>query len=288
MRRACVRVIQASVVFALSVSSWAQTQPLTPGQTTGQQAEKPYSFTIKPVVIDTSSASQTVLGVDYDFTGKYEFWTTRTGAGSTTIDPSVLEQTFRSGQLDLRARGTLAASKEKVPNKLLDFAGNAVLKLNAPSYFAKLGGTLKFETDQGGENKQTMFGLTGSVSKVGTLLAGDAGSILVSYGTVDPSKDTERKQLVGKLDTFRRWDFELSYSIPIRSQQIRSVDFDYRHYQEVSAPDQIKAAHRDRNRLGLVRVNLDKDFFVQYSRGSLPFDQKGERAVKIGWSAKFE
>jgi hypothetical protein len=278
----------ACVGFALSWSSNAQTtaSPIAPATST--QAAKPYSFTIRPVVIDTASAAQSALGLDYDFTGKYEFWTTRTGAGSDTIDPSILDKTFRAGQLDLRARGTLAASKEKVPNKLLDFAGNAVLKLDAPSYFAKLGGSLKFETDQSGDSKQTMAGLTGSISRVGTIVAGDAGSLLVSYGTVDPSKDADRKQLVGQLKNFRRWEAELSYSIPIRSQQIRSVDFDYRHYQEVNAPRQIRAADRDRNRLGLVRINLDKDFFLQYSRGSLPFDQKVERAVKIGWSAKLE
>lgn len=277
----------------VSTPSWGQTPPPSdaasaPANSATAKEKKPYTLSIKPVAIDTGSSTGLSLGLDYDFVGKYQFWTTSTGKDSAEIGLDDLNQTFRSGQLDLRARGTLASSKEKNPNKLLDFAANGVLKLNAPGYWAKLGGTLTFETDQGFDNKQRMFGLTGTVSKVGSLMPGDAGSVIANYGTVNPTKDETRKKLVGSLNSFRRWDLEVSYSIPVNKQKVRSIDFDYRHYQEVGAPAQIKAAGLDRNRLGIIRVNLDQDFFVQYSKGSLPFDQKSARAVKIGWSASFE
>ena len=266
-----------------------QTEPENAAANSAAAREKkPYTFTFKPVAIDTGAATGISLGVDYDFVGKYQFWTTQTGAGSDVVNPDDLDKTFRAGQFDLRARGTLASSKEKNPNKLLDFAANAVLKLNAPAYWAKLGGTLTFETDQGFDNKQQMFGLTGAVSKVGSFVPGDAGSVIVNYGTVNPTKDDVRKKLVGDLDSFRRWDLEISYSIPINKQKVRSIDLDYRHYKEVSAPAQISASGLDRNRVGLIRINLDQDFCVQYSKGSLPFDQQSQRAVKIGWTAKFE
>lgn len=272
-------------VFGQSTPPAPEPSNLTPAEV---KTEKPYSLTFKPVVLETGSSAGTSLGLDYDFKGKYEFWTTSTGADSETIDVKDLDKTFRMGQADLRARGTLAASKEKNPNKLLDFAAAAVLKLDAPSYYAKVGGGLTFETDQGFDNKQTMFSLTGAISKVRVFMPGDAGSLIANYGTVNPSQDEERKKLVGNLDSFRRWDLEVSYSIPINKQKVRSVDFNYRHYQEFSPPAQVSAAGQGRHRLGLIRVNLDQDFFLQYSKGSLPFDQKSERAVKIGWSVKFE
>lgn len=294
MGRSVTRATWALLPALLSSTSWGQTPPASPDtnaapvNSVAEKEKKPYTFSIKPVVIDSANSSGAALGLDYDFAGKYQFWTTRTGAGSKIVELDDLDKTFRAGQLDLRARGTLASSKEKNPNKLLDFIGSGVLKLNAPSYWVKLGGTLTFETDQSFDNKQRMFGVTGTVSKVGSFLPGDAGSVIVNYGKVKPTKDEERKKVTGNLNSFRRWDLELSYSIPVNQQRVRSIDFDYRHYQEVSASNPIKVAGLDRNRLGLIRVNLEQNFFVQYSKGSLPFDQKSERAVKIGWSADFE
>jgi hypothetical protein len=37
-----------------------------------------------------------------------------------------------------------------------------------------------------------------------------------------------------------------------------------------------------------VRMNAGDDYLVAYSRGRLPFDRQSDRAVKIGWSVKFE
>lgn len=292
MTRSAVLLAPCTWLFCLCTDGWAQVATAASGASAPTApvaiTEKPYSLDFKPVLLDTGSSAGTSLGLDYDFTGKYEFWSSSTGGGRPTISLDELDKTFHKGQLDLRARGTLAASAEKNPNKLLDFGAALVLKLNAQNHFARLGGTLAFETDQGFDHKQTMFGLTTTVSKVRWFIPGDAGSLIANFGTVDPSKNKERQALLGNLNSFRRWDVEVSYSIPIRNPKVRSVDFDYRHYQEVSAPSQIRSAGLDRNRLGLVRVNLDQDFFLQYSRGSLPFDQKSERTIKLGWSMKFE
>jgi hypothetical protein len=278
----------AMTVLPLAPCSWAQSPPVEATTPEATKEEKPYTLTFKPVLLDSGSSAGTSLGLDYDFKAKYEFAGSQTGAGSPTIDPNDLNKTFKKGQLDLRARGTLASSKEKNPNKLLDFSTAGVLKLDAPEAYYKIGGILAYETDQGFDNKQYMYGVTASASKVRIFMPGDAGSVLLNYGTVKPTDDAARKEAIGNLDSFKRWDVEVSYSIPINKQKVRSIDFDYRLYQETSPPDAIKAAGMDRNRLGLVRVNLDQDFFLQYSRGSLPFDQKSERVIKIGWSAKFE
>jgi hypothetical protein len=281
-------VAGAAVLGAQLASAQSAAAPSDNASGPTRASEKRYSLDFKPVVLDKGSSSGTALGLDYDLKANYPFLTSQTGAGNEVVRLEELDKTFTAGQLDLRARGSLASSKDKNPNKLLDFLADGVLVVDSAFAYYKAGARFAYETDQGFDNKQHLFGIAASASKVRILIPGDAGSAQLGFGSVVPDKNEERKKLLGSLSTFKRWDAELSYSIPIRNKALRSIDFDYRHYQEVNAPDAIKAAGMDRNRLGLVRANLDHDFFLQYSRGSLPFDQKSERAVKLGWSMKFE
>lgn len=252
-----------------------------------KDAEKPYSFSLKPVVIDSSETSGSALGMDFDFKAKKQFATSKgTSAGSITISPEQADKSEHAGQVDFRLRGTLASSKEKNPNKLVDLASKAVYTYDTDFAYYKVGGVVTYETDQSFDHKQHMFGVAGSMSKVQIAVPGDAGSLLLNYGSVKPTSDTERKAAIGgnASDSYRRWNLEASYSYPINREKIRAIHFDYRHYQETSAPAAVKSAGLDRHRLGLVRLDLDQGFFVQYSKGSLPFDARSVRAVKIGWS----
>lgn len=256
-----------------------------------KDAEKPYSFSFKPVVIDSSEASGAAFGVDYDFKVKKQFATSRgTSAGSPIITPEDVDKPEHAGQFDFRLRGTLASAKEKNPNKLVDLASKVVYTYDTNFAYFKGGGVFAYETDQGFDHKQHVLGVSGSMSKVQIVVPGDAGSLLLNYGSVKPTADTERKTALanGSLDSYRRWNLEASYSYPINRERIRSVHFDYRHYQEMSPPTAVKTAGLDRHRLGLVRVDLDQGFFLQYSRGSLPFDVRSVSAVKIGWSTNLE
>lgn len=281
-------LLLAAVGWAVNGLAQAQVPAPAVAASAAPRVEKTYSLDFKPVILDTGSSGGTSLGLDYDLKGKYEFAGGQTGVGQETIDPKDLDITIKSGQIDMRARGTLASTKEKNPNKLLDFSAAGVFKLDTPAAYYKVGGVFAFETDQAFDDRQTMFGVAASVSKVRIVVPGDAGSVLLNYGSVRPDADAERKKLTTSLETYRRWNLEVSYSIPVNQRRLRSIDFDYRHYQETGAPSAVRAAGLDRHQLGLVRANLDQDFFIQYSRGSLPFDARSERAVRIGWSLKFE
>jgi hypothetical protein len=244
-------------------------------------------LTIKPVLLDTDKTTGTSLALDYAFNKRIRFW----APGKTTVDSDVIPEgtegmVIRSGELLLLARGTIASSSAKTSNKLLDFSAMPLLVINTLPAYYKLGGTVTYETDQSREHKQTMYGAAGSFTKINLLAQGDGVTLMAAYGKVDPTADTERKKLLGTLDIYKRWNAELSYIIPIRNEQVRSIEFDYRHYQEVDAPALVKGAGLDRNKLGLIRVNLANEFFVEYSAGTLPFDQRTVRAVKVGWSLK--
>jgi hypothetical protein len=286
------RTLSFAALCLVSISLALHSAHAQPTETAdASKEEKPYSFQFKPVVLDTGSSSGASLGLDYDFKAKYKFAGGQTSVGSDTISLADLNATFRSAQIDLRARGTLASSKERNPNKLLDFLGLGVYRIDTPAAYYKLGALVAYETDQGFDNKQYMVGLAASASKVTIFTPGDAGSVLLNFGNVNPSTDAQREKLLGSLgslSSFKRWNLELSYSVPINKSKVRSIDFNYRHYQEISPPAAIRDADLDRYRIGLIRINLDQDFFVQYSRGSLPFDQRSERTIKLGWSLKFE
>lgn len=95
----------------------------------------------------------------------------------------------------------------------------------------------------------------------------------------------------GNLKGYRRWDAEVVYRIDLKgavlSIPLKSLEFQCRHFQEVSAPAAVEQASIDRSRLGTIRLNLGDDKFIAYSRGSLPFDKQRDRTVRIGWEYRF-
>lgn len=250
---------------------------------------KPFQATFKPVVIDRADRAGTTLGIDYhlDYL-KPLGGRGRTSQGSPVVAAGEENTVITEGELAARLRGTVTASKEKNPHKLIDLEGAWRYVISTTPAWYRLGANLTFETDQSFANKQLAYGLSAAASKVSILKPGDAGSVLLHMARVDPRQDVARKTAEGSLHGFPRWNLEASYSLNLSHPKLRSIDFNYRHYQELSPSRAIRAAGLDRNRLGLVRLNLDQDFFLQYSRGSLPFDQRSVRAVKIGWTAKFE
>ena len=262
----------------------------TETQTADSKMErKPFIVSIKPVLIDSADKTGASLGIDYDINYLRTLGSRgRTSAGQPTVSVEEADVVITEGEIAARLRGTLASSKEKNPNKFVDLSAAGYYVISKTEIWTRLGGGLTFETDQGFDNKQNSFGLNAAFSKVTIIKNGDSGSIFLNVARVNPTSNKARKTAEGKLEPFNRWNFETSYSLNTNQNKLRSIDLNYRLYQEISPSSAVKGAGLDRNRIGLIRFNLDQDFFVQYSRGSLPFDQKSVRAVKIGWAAKFE
>lgn len=260
----------------------------------GNNNVAPDGFVVKPELLSTNNSNGSTLGLDYSYKRKFVFGNMHTAKGPDeetgapgTISVDALDATVvTGGVIDLLARGTLADTGAITSNKMLDFSATGSYARDARWGYMSLGGRLKFETDQGGSNSQTVYGLSASYTKADVLQNGAYLSLQLGYGTVDPTGDVQRKAVVATLSTFQRGDFELSYNYPLHGAPFKGLEFNYRLYQEAAASAAIKAAGLDQFQLGLVRANLQKDFFVEYSAGSLPFDQQSVRAVKIGWSMK--
>lgn len=207
---------------------------------------------------------------------------------------------------EVYVKGTATADADKNPNKLVDASGSyswvyTTSSRKRTNMFA-LGGQAKYETDQSFDNQQYVYGLRGTFTDLPGCAAGvvcDRMNFLgLSLGIqrVDPSKDKARKAALGggAMEPYERAEFEGFYKFYLPSQwrYLSDVEFNYRHFQELDPSDTIRRAGLQRHRLGLVRLNfgwggkgataVDPSMFIQYSRGSLPFDTKAERVVKVG------
>lgn len=287
-------------VYCFAATASAQTEtPATPAASGTKEAPNNVpsdGFAFKPVLLDTNTSTGSTLGLDYSYKWKKVFGGMHKAKGPDeqsgppgVLTPQEVDKTVVSGGvIDLLARGTLANSDAKTSNKMLDFSVTGSFARDSENGYSSLGGLLTFETDQGGDNKQTMYGLSASYTKADVFAKGAYLTLQLGYGTVDPTADVQRKKLLGSLTTYQRGNLELSYNYPVHGTQIKGWEFNYRLYQESSAPPAIKAAGLNESQLWLVRANLPQDFFLEYSSGSLPFDQQSVRAVKIGWSIKVQ
>lgn len=224
------------------------------------------------------------------------------------VIPTWVAFTDCSGEVS--AKGALTTDAGKNPNKLLDFSGSYswmhTMSSRASTQMFAMGGQTKYETDQSFDNKQFVFGLKGTYTNLAGCTSSTVGGacepalhflgLSAGLQRVNPSTDKARKTALAgaSLENYQRWEFEgfYKYNLPREWNYLSDVEFNYRHFQELSPPAVIREAGLYRHRLGLVRLNfglagkgataVTPKMFVQYSKGSLPFDTNSERMVKIG------
>lgn len=242
----------------------------------------------RPVLIQAGGQTESNLGIDYDLSYRKTRLFAPPEFPSDTVPDGQAQQNIGELDLTLNVRGTLTASKNKTPNKLIDFTGTTNYALSTTPAWYYAGAAIQYESDQSFDNRQWAYGLTGAVALDDILQNGDYANFLIRLARVTPINDPARKSATGKLDAFQRINVEIDYTFNTGHAQVKSINFNYRHYQELASSTPVRQAGLDRNRLGTVRFNLAGGFFAQFSRGSLPFDQRSERAVKIGWSAQLK
>lgn len=310
--------------------------PAAPAAKQDKQTDTNEGFKFEPLMFDTKGGTGNVFGVNFQY---QKSWVKVAGNDEVLERAAGLPPEARTRGLmscggyaeaqgkaipewvsftdcggQVSAKGTLAADADKNPNKFLDFNGNYSWIYTRSSRTGldrfSVGGQVKYETDQGFENKQIVFGIKGTfldfrgcgATTLGVACPNSMNYLALSVGLqrVDPLTDKARKAaLAGKpIDEYQRVELEAFYKfyLPKEWQYVSDLEFNYRHFQELSPPDAIRQAGLDRNRLGLVRLNfgfagkgatsVTPDMFIQYSRGSLPFDTKSERVVKIGLQFK--
>jgi hypothetical protein len=264
----------AAAVLAMSLSCAALAQA------------KKSRLTIEPVVLDASESSGATLGLQWqvkDSIVDRPLGAAQKGEGFGDFEKIVI----RSFLIDYKLSGTVTAAKERNPKNFLDALLDAKFEYSRSGFGAAGGLFGKYESDQSFDNRQSVFGLRGTVLRLGLAGKLDVIALDANYGQVDPSKDEARQAALGTrpLERYYRWDFEFLYSYPLGpGKQITAVEFNYRLYREVSPPSAVEQAGLDRHRLGTLRLGLKNDLFLAYSRGRLPFDRQSDKIFEIGWS----
>lgn len=252
---------------------------------------KAQGLQITPVLLQSSQSGANALGLDYSWKRSRSL---ESSQGNTLEFPKRLAGiTLGAAMWELVAQGSLTSSTTNASRPPQSLDATAAYELRSMPIYARVGLTGRLETTQDLDKRQSQFGLSGLLAKSNALSLGDTVSVLALYGTVQPDKDVERKALLGQLSRYVRWNLEATYTMPLMRpseakddpiwRKPRSLELGYRHWQEVAAPYALRSAGLDRQHLGYLRLKLDGDYFIQFSKGRQPFDQKSQRAIKLGW-----
>lgn len=243
-------------------------------------------YDFKPVILDSKDSTGSTIGIEYNFKDTlYEKLLNSVDSGPG-ID---INANAGSVGIYYEAKGIVAASKDRNPKNFLEFNLDAKYLLSTAKIGTIKGGLIaKYETNQSFSSKQTVFGLKGTIGKMDLFQTNAFGAIDGSFGRVDPIDDSERKVALGvsTLDPYNRLNMEIEYIYPLKGNTLKNLEFNYRYFLEVNAPNLIKAANLDKHELATIRLDMKDDLFVAYSVGKLPFDRKNEQLVQIGFSYK--
>jgi hypothetical protein len=247
---------------------------------------------LKPVVVQSSQGGGQSLGIDYDLSKVVR------GDIASSIWPSSESkgQFLSQSVIGLKGRGSLNSGTQGVHAEAHEWDITAAQEFQSLPIYVLVGLSAQVQAAQNLDRRHTLWGMRGLVAKASFLTPGDTASMRMLYSTVKPEKDPQRLALLGHLESFKRWNLESRYELPVMRkgeksddpvwQKLRNLEFGYRHSQEIGAPSLVRAAGLVQHRMGYVRLSLAGDYFIQYAQGRQAFDPASGRSVKVGWELK--
>ncbi|MGK0270794.1 MAG: hypothetical protein ACI88H_001444 [Cocleimonas sp.] len=241
---------------------------------------------VKPIVINSSETNDSSLGAEYALNGK--LFEKKFDLDDTDTDELNRNPVYGSYELTYSFDGTITENSDNNPKNLLE-SRVAFKFVRLSEYQLKAGAFIEYETDQKFDNKQLVYGLTGTVYKYGLFSQNNTFAFHANYGQVDPSKNTSREAILGSnLDTYDRVDFEAIYLINIGNDFVRTLELNFRYFKEIDAEQSIKTAGLDDFRFITYRLGLKNNMYIAYSSGELPFNQQDNQIYEIGYTYKFD
>lgn len=246
---------------------------------------KTFNFDVSPTVLESDSGGGSTIGIEYKFS---DTLLSIEPASDGSLDSGA---TINKRKISYKGSGTVAADQSRNPKDFMEFSLNAdqIYSHETRGEFL-FGFFLKYESDQRGEEKQSVSGLSATYGKFSALTDNDFVSLDVKYGQVDPVDDTTRQAAlaIATLLPYYRWNAEVLYMFPVDSRLVRGIEVNYRVYLEDDAPAAIKTSNLDVHQLSSARISLPQDFYLAYSDGKLPFDRKDDQSVQLGFSYKLK
>ena len=111
-------------------------------------------------------------------------------------------------------------------------------------------------------------------------------SLLFGLDYVIPTADTLRQSVSGALNPYTRIRFETSFKTEAARAggQVFWFSADYRWYHELNASQALINAHINHFNFFTCALSATNGFFVSYSAGQLPFDQKNSSVYSFGFN----
>ncbi len=182
-------------------------------------------------------------------------------------------------------RGRWVFDEDQTQRRLIEGGiGPQITRLSGKNRYW-IGTGIGFESNGTGMGQQSLLFAALGMTSQSVLTPNDRTLFQVRSARIKPSDDPvlETNQLGRPL--YSRWDMEARYQVNVGSDWLRSIEFGYRHYQR-DLP-MINTSTLERNRLGTVRLDLPKQFYLQYAQGSQPLDLyqgRNRSAVSFGWN----
>lgn len=242
-------------------------------------------FFVEPVILTTDGQDGSTIGLAYQLR---HVWGTPAGFGDRGSEVITVDGAYSGFNLEVSGSGVIAADADRNPENFLNLSV-AANWLNHSLEMGDLvvGGFVKGEADQTFENQHWVYGARGTWVNHG-VFRGDHDWLAfdVRYGRVVPGEDVERQTALGAtdLDDFDRVEFEAAYGLNLRAGPVRTIELNYRYFQEIDAPAAISAADLDTFQLATIRLGFGGPFFAAYSDGRLPFDRQNEQTIKVGFT----
>jgi hypothetical protein len=240
---------------------------------------------IKPIIVNTQVNGNNDAGLKYQINGTLiDENLVKTDSGNYDINTDVTVAKFN---IQYQSGGTILINDKKNPLNFMESTISGKFFYSS-SILSMLGGIFyKYENDQQFVNKNTVLGLNVAIAKYGFGGENNYIAIYNNIGLVNPVNDSLRKKIViGEIKKYYRWDFELLISINLSLADLSTFEFNYRIFNELNAPNEIKVAGLDQYMLSTFRLGFKNNLYVAYSYGRMPFDKKDDNIYEIGFSYK--
>lgn len=249
-------------------------------------------LSVTPVMLDSDDNSGSILGLKYELSDDVQFFQEEAGEvgdgpiGEEEIDDEIYG---KSGFIKYKLDGTWTVNKDENPLSTSNAKFEGGYGNFQDGYEIGASGFAGLEGNQDYSDRNKVYGLKAfghysfDENNAGTFI-----DLSLAYEQVDASEDEER-MLVTDEDEFDRLSGEIQISYKMKKlgtskTSITSLQFNYRYFKEMDAPDVIENTNTDSYKLATYMIKFNKGLYAAYSTGSLPFDKQDDKIFEIGFS----
>ena len=257
--------------------------------TNSENAKKPEflkSLSIKPVIYQPKDGDGAALGLSYQLLLRPYVVDLIVEDGPGTSPSSWSSKMLT---LDAEVKGVYHAKAATNIENVIDAKGLMTFRLGKGEWSTKTAVGGSFAKRQDSDSQETAWEISETVGVIFPRLGYSQAFVRTVLAYVNPSNNKAREKALGtEAENFKRLEIEAFLNVPINRGMLRKVELRHLLFSELAPPEKIKDAGLNKARLSSVYLALDNDFFIAYTRGNVPEDQKSKAVLTLGWSTNIK